>query len=136
MLTFITREQDYALRIVAMLAGLKKDEQISIKNLSQKLIISKNFAARIAHKLIRGGILGSKQGKAGGIFLLKDPKKLSMYDVLNIIGFRTRINICLEDSFVCGLSDNCKFHNLFNSIEKDIYKKLKEEKISDFVLAH
>ncbi|MFC2135673.1 RrF2 family transcriptional regulator [Bacteroidota bacterium] len=134
MLTFITREQDYALRIVAMLAGLKKDERLSIRKLSGKLLISKNFAARISHKLIQGDILGSKQGKAGGIYLIKDPERLSLYDVLIVIGFRTRINLCLDDSFVCGLNDHCKFHKLFGSMEQDIYKKLKEEKISDFVL--
>ena len=95
MLTFITREQDYALRIVAMLAGLKKDERLSIRKLSGKLLISKNFAARISNKLIQGDILGSKQGKAGGIYLIKDPERLSLYDVLIVIGFRTRINLCI-----------------------------------------
>ena len=134
MLTFITREQDYALRIAAMLAGLPGGQQLSIKQLSEKLLISKKFAARISHKLKHGGIIGSKQGQSGGIFLIKNPNKLSLWEVLDIIGFRTKFNQCLDESFICGLSGYCKFHNLFGSIELNIITTLKEKMISDFVM--
>jgi len=135
MLTFITREQDYALRIVAMLAGLDKEKHLSIKELSSKLLISKNFAARISHKLKQGKIVGTAQGQAGGIFLVKDPKNLSLFEVLFVIGFRAKFNQCLDETFHCGLNGVCKFHNFFGAIEEDIYKALKEKKISEFVLS-
>lgn len=135
MQTFITHEQDYALRIVAMLAGLTTGEHLSIKELSNRLLISKNFAARIAHKLKNAEVIGTNQGVTGGIFLKKDPTQLSVYDVLNVIGFRSKFNLCLDDSFECGLNAFCRFHKLFDSIENNIYTILKEKKISEFIIS-
>ncbi|MFA3781647.1 Rrf2 family transcriptional regulator [Melioribacteraceae bacterium 4301-Me] len=132
--SFISREQDYALRMTAYLAGLPKGEFISVPKLSQKLFISYKFAARIIHKLKKAKITDSIQGKYGGVFLRANPGKLSMYDVLNAIGFKVKFNDCLKENFTCELMFGCKFHSFFLNEEKLLIKKLKSKKISNFIL--
>ena len=133
MQTYVTREQDYALRITAALAGLKKNEQLPVSQLSKKLFISKNFAARIVLKLKQAGILGTTQGKYGGVFLRKDAKKLSVLEVLTAIGFKTKFNQCLDDEQNCMLIEYCKFHTLFAEEEDRLHKRLKKRTISEFI---
>ncbi|MGK9476485.1 RrF2 family transcriptional regulator [Melioribacter sp. OK-6-Me] len=132
--SFISREQDYALRMIAYLAGLPKNEYLSVKELSKRLFISPKFAARIIHKLNKANITGSIQGKYGGIFLKANPKKLSMYDVLNTIGFKVKFNDCLNENFVCELMFGCKFHSFWVNEEKLLIEKLKSQRISDYIL--
>lgn len=132
--SFISREQDYALRMIAYLAGLPKKEYISIKELSKRLFISPKFAARIIHKLNKANITGSIQGKYGGIFLKADAKKLSMYDVLNTIGFKVKFNDCLNENYVCELMFGCKFHSFWVNEEKLLIDKLKNQMISEYIL--
>jgi len=132
MQSFISREQDYALRITARLAELKAGEQISIREISKDMFISKIFAARIVHKLKLAGIIGTTQGKAGGVFLLQNPKKLTAFDVLTVVGFKVKYNNCLYDDFKCELKEACRFHGFFNRQEILMAEQLKKMKISDF----
>ncbi len=130
--TLISREQDYALRIVAFLAGRETKEPISVKELSKSLMISRSFTARIVHKLKKSNILGTVQGKFGGVFLNANPSKLSLLDVLKTAGFNSRLNACLYDSYTCPFENRCKFHFFFLDIEKQLLDTLKNRYISEF----
>lgn len=130
--SFISREQDYALRITARLAELKKGEQLSVRELSTDMFISKIFAARIVHKLKNAGILGTTQGKTGGVYLAANIKKLSAFDVLNVIGFKIKYNNCLYQQFKCELKGSCRFHGFFHQQEEQLTSQLKKMKIADF----
>lgn len=134
--SFISREQDYALRITAYLAGLKKGEFVSIRKMSATLRISQKFAARIAHKLKKADITDSIQGKYGGVFLKANPQKISMWDVLNIIGFKIKFNDCMCENFFCEFELGCRFHAFFVQQEQVFMDTLKKQKISDFILHH
>lgn len=134
MQTYITREQDYALRITSALAALKENEQLPVSELSKRLYISKNFAARIVHKLKTNGILVTTQGKYGGVALKKQADKLSMYEVLNTIGFKTKFNQCLDEEFHCVFSNKCLFHSFFDEEEKKLHERMKSKMISEFVI--
>lgn len=131
--SFISREQDYALRMTAYLAGLPKGEFVPITKLSNRLFVSQKFAARIIHKLKKANITGSVQGKYGGVFLKANPKNLSMYDVLNTIGFKVKFNDCLKENFVCELMFGCKFHSFWINEEKLLIDKLKSQKFSEYI---
>ncbi len=133
MQTYITREQDYVLRIVTYLAELKKESHISIKDLSKKLFISKNFAARIVHKLKHGGLIKTIEGHQGGVLLKRNVEDISLLDVLDIIGFKTAFNACSDQSFNCELLKFCRFHKFFIDEENNLKQKLRERKISEFL---
>lgn len=134
MQTYITREQDYALRITSALAALKENEQLPVSELSKRLYISKNFAARIVHKLTKSGILSTTQGKYGGVSLNRKSDELSLYEVLDTVGFKTKFNQCLDERFHCEFSNKCLFHLFFDEEEKNLHEKMKQKMISEFVI--
>lgn len=134
MQSFISREQDYALRISARLASLNEGELISIKDLSNKLYITKGFAARIVHTLIQKGIINSKQGSKGGVYLAKDASEISLLNVMTAMGFKLRFNVCLHEGINCELNSICKFHGFFRDEENKFYDSLKNRKLSEFTI--
>lgn len=131
--SFFSKEHDYSLRIIAFLAGLESNKIISIGQLSKKLHISKIFAARIVHKLKNANITGAVKGKNGGIFLKVNPKEISIWDIMNIIGNKIRLNDCMDDQFYCELMPGCKFHSFFLEQEKGLIESLKRQNISDYI---
>ena len=134
MQSYISREQDYALRISARLASLNPGEHISVRELSKQLFVSKNFAARIVHKLILKGIFSSRQGNKGGVFLNLPANEINLLQILDAIGFKMKFNQCLHEEIDCQLMEFCKFHSFFHLQESSIHKSLQDKKLSDFVI--
>lgn len=134
--SFVSREQDYALRITAYLANLQKGQFISITKMAALLHVSSNFAARIAHKLKKANITDSVQGKYGGVFLKADPKEISFWDIMSVIGFKMKFNDCMKENFFCELEFGCKFHRFFSQQEQMLKETLMSQKISDYLFSH
>jgi len=130
--SFITREYDFAIRICSFLAGSYKKNTVSLSKISKALYISRPFATKIVYQLRKKRILGSVQGRNGGIFLLKDPQKLSVLDILNAMDFNSTLNDCIRNSEICPLLGNCQIHLFFKRQNRMLFKSFKEQTIADF----
>ena len=127
-----TRENDFAIRICAYLAGKTPGEHISVSTLSQRLFITRPFATKIIYKLKTKNIIDTVQGKSGGVFLKVDPEQLSLFDILEATEFDSHLNECLKLNTICPLEKKCGIHHFFLEKEEDLFHSLKEKKISEF----
>lgn len=130
--SLIKKEYDYAIRICAYLAGYYQQGPIPVSKISNRLYISKPFTTKIIFKLRQAKIVNSVQGRVGGIFLDKNPSKLSLHDILVAMGFTATINECLQIEHVCPLLSMCKIHFFFAEQQDILEKNLKEKMISEF----
>ena len=62
----ITRETDYALRI---LRALSDGHRHTMKNICEEAVVPQQFAYKIIAKLATGGVLDSVRGSAAGCLL-------------------------------------------------------------------
>ncbi len=132
MYAFIKREYDYAIRMCAYLAGRPQGKPIALRTLSQKLALSRAFASKILFKLKNRGIIGTVQGKNGGVFLQSNPHQLSFYDILKAMDFDSTLNECVHNPQICPLIPVCKIHLFFVEQENELIKTLQAQKIIDF----
>ncbi|HEX2961143.1 MAG TPA: Rrf2 family transcriptional regulator [Ignavibacteriales bacterium] len=132
MQSFITRECDYALRITVFLAGLKSKSQLSVSELSERLHVSKSYAARIVHTLKLGGIIKTTQGLYGGVSLARAAEAITFYDVMQAMNFEAALNDCLASKDVCSFPAVCKVHGFLAIQEKKLMDEFKKAKISDY----
>ncbi|MGA1846542.1 RrF2 family transcriptional regulator [Deferribacter abyssi] len=128
---YITREVDYAIRILAYLAG--KQEKTKIAEICKKLHLKRPFVVKIIHKLNKCGIIKTTTGKNGGILINKDISKLSLYDICLCLGFKTSINICVNKPEQCELNPICNITTFFAGLQNSIVTKLKSAKIEQFI---
>jgi len=131
MVHFIYREADYALRIVAYLAG--KKEKIKIKELCEYLYLSKPIVIKIVHKLRKCGIINTETGKNGGIKVSPTVGDMTLYDVLTCMGFSSSMNICVGNPQECRLNPVCNITCFFSNIQNQIIEQLKAAKIKNFI---
>ncbi len=134
MQTYISREQDYALRITALLAGLPGGKFLPVSKIASVLNISKSFASRIVHKLKKADYINAYQGKYGGVYLAKPAGLISVYDILNCIGFKMKFNQCLCDGFNCTIMPLCKFHSVFAAQETRLHDTFSKMTLADFAI--
>lgn len=124
----ITQEADYALRVVLFLANLGYGEKIDAKTISEREVIPLRFLLKLLRKLTNSGILISYRGVNGGYSLNREPKYITLKDVVEAIDGPIYVNRCLYDKEFCTAKRNgrCPVHNALSKVQQSINKELEK----------
>ena len=76
----ITLESDYAVRIVYCLA--QNGGRMEAAAIAEQTGVTLRFSLKILRKLVAGELVKSYKGAGGGYELAKDPKEISLYEVI------------------------------------------------------
>ena len=124
----MTLETDYAVRIVSCLvtAGRRMDA----KSIAEETSVTLRFSLKILRKLVAGGIIKSYKGTQGGYGLAREPKEISLNDVIETVEGPFYISRCLGGDYQCGHNDtssgcSCPFREVYDQISEDVSKRLK-----------
>jgi Rrf2 family protein len=103
----IARHTDYAARIVLHLACLGEGAQASIADIAEQRMLPVFFVRRLIGKLVRGGILASSRGSAGGIRLARPANTITMLDLIRVMEGPIALNHCLDPDHSCPFTAGC-----------------------------
>lgn len=121
----ITKETDYALRILRALAG---EERVTATKLAQGEQIPQQFAYKILKKLQKGGIIRIMRGTEGGYSLAIQLEQVSLFQLMKIMKEDSSISSCMKPGYQCSW---CKAHEdavcRVNAHLAAIQKRLNEE---------
>lgn len=111
----LTREADGALRIAWLLG--KVGALTDAGSIAAQTSLSPKFALKILRKLSLGGVVTAQRGKNGGYRLAKEPKDISVRELIELLDGPIAINRCCDAGYRCsrmGYEKNgCSFHCLF-----------------------
>ena len=110
----ITKQTDYAIRILGSMAGDKSAVHTTTE-LAEKLKISKPFVRAIMQKLNKEKIIISTKGKGGGFRMAMAPDKISIVSLINVFQGPIKLDDCLIRKSLCPEVKTCS-----------LKKKLKE----------
>jgi Rrf2 family protein len=79
----INTSTHYAIRVMLYLAEQKRI--VPSAELSEAIQISQRYSMQIIAKLRDGGIIGTTMGMSGGYALLKEPSRISVYDIVTLM---------------------------------------------------
>lgn len=119
----ITRETDYALRIVAFLA--KQEDKCGAKVISTELNIPQRFALKILGKLSLSEVLKSYKGNLGGYELNKSAKDITMLEIIEAMQGKVMITNCAnKDNECCKDLCSCTLKKAFETANLALVKEL------------
>lgn len=123
----ITQEVDYGLRVILYLSALGVGEKVEAKVISQTENIPHRFLLKLLRKLTACGIIKSFRGVTGGYALNKEPKDITLYDIVVAIDGPIYVNRCLYDPANCNLSKSstCTIHKALGKIQSNLIKDLR-----------
>src|SRR3989338_10206101 len=81
----LSKKTKYGLKALAYIARQQSNDPVQIASIAASENISHKFLESILLTLRKAGILGSKKGKGGGYYLLKEAKDIHMDDVIRLL---------------------------------------------------
>ena len=123
----ITRETDYAVRVVLCLAAQADlSSPVSTSAIAAEMGIPYRFLRRVVRRMTRERLIRTFRGKGGGIRLSRSPQRLSLYDVLRAIDPRgMKLNVCLLDQGTCTRKGTCAVHDAMEDLQSALEKNLR-----------
>lgn len=129
---FITRESDYAMRVVRALMG---ETRLSVSDICEREAITAPFAYKILKKLQNAGIVQGYRGVHGGYALKKDPAELTLYDIYSAIDSDMSIIECLNGRCECARNGQngvpCYAHDELKDIQDELWTLLRRKSIKE-----
>jgi Rrf2 family iron-sulfur cluster assembly transcriptional regulator len=126
----------YAIRAVIYLASQKdKNVKKGIKKISKDLDLPTPFLAKILQQLARQKILKSTKGPHGGFSLLKDPREITLIDIINTIDGDGIFTNCVIHDETCVSVDKskkaCPVHSDYSRIRSLLIDLFRSRTIYD-----
>jgi len=126
----LSKKTKYGLKALTYLAGQQHRKPVPIAEIAKQENISQKFLESILLTLRKTGLLGSKKGKGGGYYLIKDPSEVLMTDVMRILEGPIAMVPCVSLNFYekcedCPDEQSCSVHKLMLQVRDsalDIYR--------------
>ena len=130
---FLTKECDYAIRIVRSLSNM---EMKSVKSVCCDEHIPHPFAYKILKKLEHAGIVKSQRGSTGGYQLVRDPDSVTIFNIVSSVDDHLLLNECLQDGYVCENNAHgnlCPIHIELSRLQNLLVAALDEKAMSELI---
>jgi Rrf2 family nitric oxide-sensitive transcriptional repressor len=103
----ITQHTDYALRVLIYL-GTNDDRLVTIQEISERFVVSRNHLMKVVNQLIRAGFVEGVRGKGGGLRLGRAAAEIGVGDVVRRMERGMELVECFGSDCSCILDPSCK----------------------------
>ncbi|MCL4115142.1 UNVERIFIED_CONTAM: hypothetical protein GTU68_033163 [Idotea baltica] len=136
----LSKKTKYGLKALTFLAAQKDNQPVQIAEISKKENISQKFLESILLSLRKTGILGSKKGKGGGYYLIKEPKEILMTDVMRILEGPIALVPCVSLNFYekcddCPDEKTCSVNKLMLKVRDANLAVYRNTTLADLVVS-
>jgi len=131
----LSNTSKYAIRAVIYLAAMaSKNKRIGIKQIAGELDIPTPFLGKILQSLAKHKLLTSTKGPNGGFGLGKEPSKIKLIDIIEIIDGNDMFNTCLLSHKDCEHEEKiCPIHERYAEIRSQFYELFKKTTLSSLM---
>lgn len=134
----ISKKTKYGIKAMTYLARQEDRKPVQISVISKEENISQKFLESILLTLRKNGFLGSKKGKGGGYYLLKDPKDIIMASVMRILEGPIAMVPCVSLNFYetcsdCPDENACAVHNLMIEVRDSTLNIFNNKSLADLI---
>ncbi|MBJ2174793.1 Rrf2 family transcriptional regulator [Aureibaculum algae] len=134
----LSKKTKYGLKALSYLAREKDRTPVQIATISEKENISRKFLESILLTLRKSGFLGSKKGKGGGYYLLKNPEDIKMSDVIRVLEGPIALTPCVSLNFYekcadCVDEETCEVRHLMLEVRDSTLKIFDHKTLADLI---
>lgn len=127
----ITRQTEYAVRVMLELSRLPKGEMLSARDISERQQVPEVFLKKTIQILARAGLVHTQRGPRGGVQLAKDPAEITLADILVAVEGPVALNLCLAPGYECVNKPDCKVHRVLAKAQKALVSELSAQSLAD-----
>jgi len=109
----ISRQTDYAARVVLHLACLEPGAKVPIADIAKHRMLPLDFVRRIVGDLVKAGVLATSRGAGGGVALARPAADISLGEVVHAMEGGIALNHCVSDRRVCPMASACPVQSVW-----------------------
>lgn len=121
----ITRQADYAVRAVLHLSKLGNNQRAATSTVAEEQHIPPSFLAKIISQLSIAGLLHTSRGARGGVTLARDPKEITLLEVIEAIDGPIQLNECVGENGICSFEKDCPLRPVWCEAQDELVKRLR-----------
>lgn len=132
----ITREADYAVRVMLLLARRERAGQggSSSLDIADEMEIPYRFLRKLVKRMVEGKLLRTRRGKGGGLQLARTAEGISLFEMLDIMTpTGTRLSLCTAKPGSCRRAGTCRLHRAIESIQTSMDRQLRSISLASLV---
>jgi len=134
----LSRKTKYGLKALTFLARQKTRDPVQISVISKSENISHKFLETILLILRKAGYLGSKKGKGGGYYLMKEPSEIPIAAVYRILEGPIAMVPCVSLNFYekcddCPDEESCSIHKLMIRVRDNALQIFENTTLADLI---
>jgi Rrf2 family protein len=105
---------EYGFKALSFLANHKSGYVFNARIIAERLQIPREYTSKILQGFARQGILVSKKGKNGGFLFIKDPKTITIREVLVSLDVDLEPDKCLLGFQIADYCEDCLINTHWN----------------------
>ncbi|MFN0118810.1 MAG: RrF2 family transcriptional regulator [Elusimicrobiota bacterium] len=111
----------------------RENVPIDIRAIGKSAKVPPAYLAKIFQALVRAGIVTSHRGPHGGFLLKKDPRKISLLDVVNAVDDETNspLSRCIMGLDICADKNACVLHDIWVTAAARMKQQLEKVSVRD-----
>lgn len=134
----LSRKTKYGLKALTYIARHPEKETVLIQEIATAENISHKFLESILLSLRKAGFLGSKKGKGGGYYLVKEPREIRVASIIRILEGPIAPLPCVSLNFYkrcsdCPVEENCSLHFLMEEVRDSMLTVLENKTLANLV---
>jgi len=130
----ITRQADYAVRAVLHLARAGNTERSATSAIAKEQRIPPSFLAKIISQLSIAGLLHTSRGARGGVTLAREPREITLLEVVEAIDGPIQLNECVTNEGVCSFEDNCPIRSVWCNAQDELVGRLRTTNFAELMV--
>jgi len=130
----LSQTTGHAIQALTCLADKNSGRGGFIQDIAECSGVPRPYLAKILRRLNEAGIVKSKRGYRGGIWLARDPEEVSLLEISKAIDGEEFFSSCLLGSAFCGDDRDCPTHKFWKVARKGIQQELATTTLADVVV--
>ena len=135
----LTQKTRYSILAMVRLAKEYGKGTLMINEIAESEKVPKRFLESILLELKNNGYLGSRLGKTGGYYLIKNPEEVNLLEIVRLFEGSIALLKCTSEKYYepcehCKDEQTCSIRETFKDIRDYTFKKLEGTTLSMLVL--
>jgi len=114
----LSKAGEYAVRTMLHLAAANNHSLCRIRDISKTWEIPESFLRKIAHSLIKAGLVYSTRGINGGLSLTRSADSITLLDIVEAVEGKIYFNQCLIGPEFCDSRSWCPVHTVWREAQE------------------
>lgn len=132
----LSKKTKYGIKALTFIARQPGRKPVQTSEIAKSENISQKFLESILLDLRKSGFLGSKKGKGGGYYLIKDPEDIKMTAVIRVLEGPIAMIPCVSLNYYetcddCPDERSCSVHKLMIQVRDSTLKVLGNNTLAD-----